>query len=778
MASAIDKTLNSLPYIRQFFSDPALQDINKKFDLFADASLTKDKQVQRLSVVNKYDHEMELSSSGGMVPLIYSQLMYGANSNDKKRRLDDWRVMSHYPEVESALREICDEFFVRDDQGETIKCAIRGDYNDDVKTLIEKEFQKFAKIFQFDEKGWRYIWDFIVEGEVFFENNVSIKKPHLGILGVTRIQPERIDPLYYDIDNELIDSYILRARQQNEYPYQFGKSTFGATAQNQQQLIFLNDKQLTYVSYMWEPNKKKYKVSHLSTAQGPYRHLSMIEDATIIYMLVRAPERLVFNIDTGNLPPSKAEQYIQRLMARFWTKKTIGNNGRIENTYDPQSMLENYYFAQPRDGKGSTVTSIAGGKQSPDNLEILNYFVQKLYKALHIPLARLNSETIAPSSETTTIEELRFAKFIITVQILWAAALRNAFIVHLKLRGKKTIEIAKKLNIKEFKVPNKEKNSFTPLKIDDIFHDSFNNKCWEYYDILSEAVHEQLEQREKYIKTTLPILHEKLEETETNIGVFTSKLSENANLITEETENLKLELELLHKNETMLQEQLQQIAELDVETKEMKEDSHSWWEQYELTEESIDVRVNEPTQFFALREQQIFQIKYENFNNMSQNDMIDNIFAQKVYLGYKDNQILANIELLRKGAALRWELAQIEQNGPDFREKALKEMQGTMEGGEDMQLPGMGGGGGGGGLPAGGGGDTTLPAFGNAPQGQENNQGTQGNVPQGGSTDQNEAPTPKAESTETFSKFTKLRQMIDHSPELLNESITNLLKMV
>lgn len=772
MASAIDKTLNSLPYIKQFFSDPSLQGINKKFELFSDASLTKDKQIQRLSIVNKYDHEMELASNGGMVPLIYSQLLYGANSNDKKRRLDDWRVMSQYPEVESALREICDEFFVRDDQGETIKCAIRGDYNDDVKNLIEKEFQKFVKIFKFEEKGWKYIWDFIIEGEVFFENNVSIEKPHLGVIGVTRIQPERVDPLYYDIDNDLIDSFILRAKAPNEYPYQFGKSSFGSNiSQNQQQLIFLNDKQVTYVCHMWEPNKKKYKISHLSTAQGPYRHLSLIEDATIIYMLVRAPERLVFNIDTGNLPPTKAEQYIQRLMARFWTKKTIGNNGRVENTYDPQSMMENYYFAQPRDGKGSTVTSIAGGKQSPDNLEILNYFVQKLYKALHIPLARLNSETIAPSSETTTIEELRFAKFIITIQILWASALRNAFIVHLKLRGKKTLEVAKKLNITEIKLPNKLKNSFTPVGLNQIFGDSFNNKCWEHYDLLGEEVANTLREHQKLIVQQTEMLTEKYEKIQEEISVLSEKLNNTGNVITEDTENTKLLFDVLTKEAETIEEQLGEIAELEVKTKEFVEDGKSWWEQYELTDESIDIRVNEPTQFFALREQQIFQIKYENFNNMSQNDMIDNIFAQKVYLGYKDNQILANIELLRKGAALRWELAQIEQNGPDFREKALQEMQGTMEGGgEDMGgLPGMGGGGG---LPAGG--DTNLPAFGQPPA-EGGAAPAEGGQPapagEGG-------PPPAAPKESVLTKYTKLKQMASHDPQLLNESITNLLKLM
>ena len=209
-------------------------------------------------------------------------------------------------------------------------------------------------------------------------------------MGLTRIGAERIDPLYYDLDNELIDCFILRSKQPDQYPYQWGKfsaqASYGSNQHNQ--ILFLNDKQITYFyNDHWESENKKYKVPILANAHRPYRQLSLIEDATIIYMLVRAPERLVFNIDTGNLPPAKSEQYMKKLMAQFWTKKTIATDGRIENVYDPQSMLENYWFAKPREGQGSSVESIGGGNASPDNLEILNFFVQKLYKSLHVPLS-------------------------------------------------------------------------------------------------------------------------------------------------------------------------------------------------------------------------------------------------------------------------------------------------------------------------------------------------------------------------------------------------------
>jgi hypothetical protein len=718
----IDKTLSILPYVRQLFSDSEVQKINNKYEIFSDATVAKERSIQRLSITNQYDKQMEFSAQGGRIPnMYYQQLMYSQSSDDKKRRIIDYRVMAQYPEVESAIREICDEMFVKDDQSEIIKCRLNGEYNDETSSLIEKEFQKFAGIFKFDEKGWHYAKDFIVEGELHFENIVSSKKPNLGIIGVTRIDNSRIDPLYYDLDNELIDCFLLRAKIPDQYPFQWGRTVNQAgQVKNNQQLLFLNDKQITYVANSeWESQGKKYKIPHLANAHGPYRQLSLIEDATVIYMLVRAPERLVFNIDTGTMQAAKAEQYIRRLMTQFWQKKTIGNDGRIENTYDPVSMLENYYFAKPRDGSGSTVASVGGGNASPDNLEILNFFVQKLYKSLHVPLARLNSETAFSDGESITREELRFAKFIISIQKLIASAIKKAFIVHLKLRGRKLLENAKKLGVTEIpNNPNKNReeeivdgSSFGKnTKVSDVFKDNFNFKCWDYYDVIVEEIDKRVNDlTDEYLKKKdslidrLYTINERLEEHKLEV------LTEDAEPYEQESLTLLAEAEAIGN----------QIDEYDnklAEIKEVKDDNTSWWDQYDLKEEDIDVKFNEPSQFFALREQQIFQLKYDNFNNMSQNDLISNTFAQKIYLGYKDPQILANQEFLRRDAALRWELAQIEQSGPDFREKAAEEMKSAMEeGGQFENLTGgagagfSGGGGGGGSLPAG---DTDLPSFG------------------------------------------------------------------
>jgi hypothetical protein len=690
--NSTDRLLKSLPHVRSLFGDDEIQKINTKYDIFENSSVSKDKKVQRLSVTNSFDYNLENVNGGYKISnLYYHQLMYNSTSDDKKRRIDDYRSMANYSEVERALTEICNEFFEKDDKGKTLKIKIEGDHNNEVETLIQEEFYKFLDIYKFDEKGSKYIRDWLVEGELCFENIVSLQKPELGIIGTTRIGAERCDPLYYDLDNELIDCFLLRAKSPDSYPFQWGKFTAQASyGSNHHQLIFLNEKQVTYIANDQWSDGKKHKLPVLAYAHRPYRQLSLIEDATVIYMLVRAPERLVFTVDVGSMQPSKAEQYMKRLMSQFWSKKTIDTSGRIENVYDPQGMLENYWFPVREGGKASDVKSVGGGKQSPDNLDILNFFVQKLYQSLKVPLSRLNSETAFNDGENITREELCFAEYIINLQKLWAASIKKAFIVHLKLRGKKILDSAKKLNItKVMDRNNKNPNSF---EISQVFKDNFNNKCWDLYDVISEEINKHIENKFEFLEKTKNNIQNDLEK----INTILENIDNN---IIVESENINKENLILEK--TYLLEQNDYISEETEKLKEIESDMTSWWEQYDLKQEEIHIKFVEPSQFFALREQQLFKLKYDNFNNMSQNDFVSNTLALKMYLGWTDKEILANLDMLRKDAAFRWELAQIEQNGPDFREKALEELQNTMDSGGfgGAELAGMSGGGAGPSLP-------------------------------------------------------------------------------
>jgi hypothetical protein len=179
------------------------------------------------------------------------------------------------------------------------------------------------------------------------------------------------------------------------------------------------------------------RIPFIENCRRAYKQLSLIEDSIVIYRMVRAPERLKFKIDVGNMPPAKAQAYLQQLMQSYWNKKTYDDQsngtGGATNMYNPQSMLDSYWFARRNGEVGSDVELLQGGANLGE-LKDLMYFVNKLYKALKVPLTRLNPEDGYKDGSEILREELRFAKFVVRIQALFAEGLKESFITHLKLR--------------------------------------------------------------------------------------------------------------------------------------------------------------------------------------------------------------------------------------------------------------------------------------------------------------------------------------------------------
>jgi hypothetical protein len=129
------------------------------------------------------------------------------------------------------------------------------------------------------------------------------------------------------------------------------------------------------------------------------------------------------------------------------------------------------------------------------------------------------------------------------------------------------------------------------------------------------------------------------------------------------------------------------------------------FEKFELNEQNIEIEFNVPTNFYELRENQRLELKSTNYNNLAANEFVSATYAQKKYLGWKDRDILANREFLRKDAELTWEISQIQAAGPAWKEQALA---GELTGEEGA----VGGEGAGVGV---GGADAAIPEFGGGP---------------------------------------------------------------
>ena len=548
---------SKLPYQSLNIED-RINSLNPKYEDFFDKGTHREEALSRQSISSSLAFTDDLYANV-IQNKDYHNYMYANLQPDKGRRLMDYRVMAAFSEVADALDEICDEFINKDDNGEIVKLKMKTDsLSEEQKEKLKKEFQKYIGYFDLENKGWEYLRQLLVDSEVYFEHIVHKKYPQEGILGVVAIPPDLIDPIFENVQNQIVRGYLLRKNiYDSKNPGKVSKV----------ELVPMDVNQVTYInSGIWNESKT-LRLPFIENARRAYRQLSLIEDAIVIYRLVRAPERLVFNVDVGNMPPPKAEAYLRKLMTNYWSKRTYdADQGASVQKFNPQSMLDSFWFAKRAGSEGTTVTQLPGGANLGELTDLM-YFVQKLYKSLKVPVTRLNAEDVFKDGTDILREELKFARFIIRQQQRFATGLKNGFITHLKL---------KKL-----------------------------------------------------------------------------------------------------------------------------------WEEYNLREAEVDITLNVPTNFYELRENQKFQLKAENFNSITQSDLVSKTYAQKKYLGWTDTDLMANREFLRKDRQLLWELDQITNSGPNWRELGAV-------------APGQGpeaGGGGAGGGAAGGGGSRLPPEFGPGPGG-------------------------------------------------------------
>jgi hypothetical protein len=349
---------SKLPY--SGFSVANLTDtLNPKYKYFENTGTRRAEVLSRHSISQNFEYN-NLSIGNISIDKRYGEIMYANVQKDKLARIRDYRIMAAFAEVANALDEICDEVITVDSN--TNSCTELKFKNISLSNFqtetLQKEFLKFTSHFDFEHKGWSYFRQLLVEGEIYWEHIIHKDYPDEGILGVVQIPTELIDPVFSNVQNVLVKGYLYRKPKfdPNNPLKQIGVD-----------FVPLDKNQVTYInSDVWNESKTM-RLPFLENARRAYRQLSMIEDSIVIYRLSRAPERLVFDVDVGNMPAPKAEAYLRKLITQYWSSKTYDpSQGGIVQKYNPQSIMDNFWFAKRAGSEGTKVTQLAGACLSMD----------------------------------------------------------------------------------------------------------------------------------------------------------------------------------------------------------------------------------------------------------------------------------------------------------------------------------------------------------------------------------------------------------------------------
>jgi len=435
------------------FSSKDAEKTNYKYEIFD--KLAQEVNVNDWSAVAKYFKNIdnqEFGTAGGQMGQGMGDTMYGSISTNKVVRLSSYRRMAEFPEVGDAIDEICDSAITSDENDNLLNLKLPSKFGDLDQKEINNAWSEYINLFDFENRMFEYMRLFCIDGELAWENIVSKTEPTAGVLDIKFLPSESYE-FTYDMTTQqrvgltvfVNDGDVNINAHESEQKQKSSKYSVGNVniqtlntydALNDESAVFLPSEQITYINTGLYNSIGSFVFPVLERARRAYNQLAMIEDSIIIYRLVRAPERLVFNVDVGNATRTKAEEEVMKMMQKYNTKKVYNpNTATIANDYDPHSMLESFWFVKSQGGSGTEVTTLGGG-QNLGELEDLNYFLRKLYISLKVPYNRYAEPTDNLERSTSiNYEEYRFAKFIMRLHNRFALGLKDGFKTHLKLKG-------------------------------------------------------------------------------------------------------------------------------------------------------------------------------------------------------------------------------------------------------------------------------------------------------------------------------------------------------
>jgi hypothetical protein len=418
----------------------------------------------------------QVIETGGFMSSVYD---FGGSFMDENSLIRQYRSMSLYPEVDMAIEDIITQAITFDREDISVRIDLTNvDLSDNIKAKISQEFDTIIKLLDFKNRGYDIFRRWYVDGRLYFQNIIDVEHPEKGLIELRAIDPIKIRKVRkVQKETRRVQNTVVPVVKKVEeyYVYTDFEVSNVASATTGHVGVKIQPDSITYTHSGLIDHTSKRVVGFLHKAIRPLNMLRQTEDAMVVYRIARAPERRVFYIDVGNLPKQKAEEYIKNLMTRYRNKLTYDSStGEIKDQRNHMSMLEDYWLPRREGGKGTEISTLPGG-QSLGQMEDVEYLLRKLYRALNVPLTRMEVQTgfnLGRSSEITR-DEVKFYKFIERLQNKFS----NMFLDILKkqclLRGIMTVEDWSKV-YQDISIKFSKDSYFTELKENEVLNERVN----------------------------------------------------------------------------------------------------------------------------------------------------------------------------------------------------------------------------------------------------------------------------------------------------------------
>ena len=328
----------------------------------------------------------------------------------------DYESMDSDGIVSSALDIYADESTMKSEYGSVLEITTD---NENIKSILNNLFYDILNI---EFNLWPWVRNMCKYGDFFLQLEINEKYGITNVAPLSAYDVARVEGL--DENNPHYVKFVLEQ----------GGDQHSAYSTQKPHQMELENFEVAHFRLLSDSNFLPYGKSMIEQGRKVWKQLSLMEDAMMIHRIMRAPEKRVFQIDIGNIPPAEVDNYMQKILNKMKKTPIIDQaTGEYNLKYNMQNITEDFFLPVRGGDSGTRIESLPG--LNYEAVEDIEYLKNKMLAALRVPKAFLGYEESLGSKATLAAEDVRFARTIERIQRITVSELTKIAIVHLYSQG-------------------------------------------------------------------------------------------------------------------------------------------------------------------------------------------------------------------------------------------------------------------------------------------------------------------------------------------------------
>ena len=369
------------------------------------------------SLVDRYNRIYSNSTTslyGSQLQLNYQYL--------RPQLYSEYDIMDTDAIIASALDIIADESTLKNDMGEVLQ--IRSS-NEDIQKIL---YNLFYDVLNIEFNLWMWIRQMCKYGDFFLKMEIAEKFGVYNVVPYTAYHIERVE------GSNPHNPAEVKFRWNPDGFSNSGYYNVQGGGLNTENGLYFDNYEMAHFRMVADVNYLPYGRSYIEPARKLFKQYTLMEDAMLIHRIARAPEKRVFYINVGSIPPNEVEAFMQKTISNMKrTPYMDEKTGEYNLKYNMQNMLEDFYIPVRGNDSATKIDTTPG--LSYDGIQDVEYLRDKLFAALKIPKAFLGYDENIEGKATLAAEDIRFARTIDRIQRIVLSELNKIALVHLYTQG-------------------------------------------------------------------------------------------------------------------------------------------------------------------------------------------------------------------------------------------------------------------------------------------------------------------------------------------------------